>query len=130
MATKTKAILFSSMGAALKLDPTRIKIAEFWKVDGCPLGAVLRKRIKRIGGTYKEFMCVYSDELLKNMGEEITIDKTPTTTQNNDSSALKDDNWTEKKARINGTSSYMPAMFGMTLASLVIRAIEAESSKN
>ena len=75
-------------------------------------------------------MCVYSDELLKNMGEEITIDKTPTTTQNNDSSALKDDNWTEKKARINGTSSYMPAMFGMTLASLVIRAIEAESSKN
>ena len=45
MATKTKAILFSSMGAALKLDPTRIKIAEFWKVDGCPLGAVLRKRL-------------------------------------------------------------------------------------
>ena len=31
--------LFSSMGAALKLDPTRIKIAEFWKVTGDPLAS-------------------------------------------------------------------------------------------
>ena len=31
---------FSSMGAALKLDPTRIKIAEFWKVTGVPLPAL------------------------------------------------------------------------------------------
>jgi tRNA A37 threonylcarbamoyladenosine dehydratase len=46
-ATKSKATLFSSMGAALKMDPTRIKVAEFWKVDGCPLGAALRKRIRQ-----------------------------------------------------------------------------------
>lgn len=25
------------MGAALKLDPTRIKVTEFWKVQGDPL---------------------------------------------------------------------------------------------
>ena len=125
--TKTPATLFSSMGAALKLDPTRIKVAEFWKVDGCPLGATLRKRIRRIGGTSKKFMCVYSDELLKNKGEAITIDKTPSATNENESMELKDDNWSEKKARINGTSSYMPAMFGMTLASLVVRSIEAET---
>ena len=37
-ATRTKATVFSSMGAALKMDPTRIKVAEFWKVAGC-LGA-------------------------------------------------------------------------------------------
>ncbi len=129
-ATKSRATLFSSMGAALKLDPTRIKIAEFWKVDGCPLGATLRKRIKRTGGTSKKFMCVYSDELLKNKGEEIPITKTPTAQENEEDTALKDDNWTEKKARINGTSSYIPAMFGMTLASLVVRSIEAEASNN
>lgn len=127
-ATKTNATLFSSMGAALKLDPTRIKIAEFWKVDGCPLGASLRKRIKRTGGTSKKFMCVYSDELLKNKGEEIIISKAPQKNENVEDTELKDDNWTEKKAHINGTSSYMPAMFGMTLASLVVRSIEAESS--
>ena len=37
MATRTEAKFFSSMGAALKLDPTRIKTAEFWKVQGDPL---------------------------------------------------------------------------------------------
>ena len=31
MACQTEATFFSSMGAALKLDPTHIKIAEFWK---------------------------------------------------------------------------------------------------
>ena len=30
-ATRTKATVFSSMGAALKMDPTRIKVAESWK---------------------------------------------------------------------------------------------------
>ena len=37
LACQTKAKLFSSMGAALKLDPARIKTAEFWKVKGDPL---------------------------------------------------------------------------------------------
>jgi len=46
-ATKTNATFFSSMGAALKMDPTRIKVTEFWKVQGCPLGAALRSRLKK-----------------------------------------------------------------------------------
>ena len=49
MATQTDAKLFSSMGAALKLDPTRIKVDEFWKIQGDPLARVLRKRFKREG---------------------------------------------------------------------------------
>ena len=55
------------MGAALKLDPTRIKTAEFWKVQGDPLARALRKRFKR-DGKYPghKFQCVYSDELLEN----------------------------------------------------------------
>ena len=47
MATQTEARFFSSMGAALKLDPTKIKTAEFWKVQGDPLARALRKRFKR-----------------------------------------------------------------------------------
>ena len=125
-ATKTNAVFFSSMGAALKMDPTRIKVAEFWKVQGCPLGAALRTRLKKLGGTSKKFMCVYSDELLKNKGEEIIIDKT--TKSVTDSEGLTSDNWSDKKARINGTTSYMPAMFGMTIASLVVQAIEKEAN--
>ena len=34
--------------------------------------------------------------------------------------------WDSRKARINGTSSYMPAMFGMTITSLVVKAIMNE----
>ena len=70
MACNTEAKFFSSMGAALKLDPTRIKIAEFWKVQGDPLARVLRKRFKREGQyPARKFQCVYSDELVEPHGE-------------------------------------------------------------
>ena len=69
MATRTKAQFFSSMGAALKLDPTHIKVAEFWKIQGDPLARTLRKRFKH-DGQYPErkFQCVYSDELIESQG--------------------------------------------------------------
>ena len=70
MACNTEAKFFSSMGAALKLDPTRIKIAEFWKVQGDPLARVIRKRFKREGQyPARKFQCVYSDELVEPQGE-------------------------------------------------------------
>ena len=69
MACNTKAVFFSSMGAALKMDPTRIKVAEFWKVEGCPLARALRQRFKRLKRKpARKFLCVYSDELLENKG--------------------------------------------------------------
>ena len=70
MATQTQAKFYSSMGAALKLDPTRIKVAEFWKIQGDPLARVLRKRFRH-DGQYpsRKFQCVYSDELTEPQGE-------------------------------------------------------------
>ena len=70
MACNTDAQFYSSMGAALKLDPTRIKIAEFWKVQGDPLARTLRKRFKHEGQfPARKFQCVYSDELVEPKGE-------------------------------------------------------------
>ena len=46
-ATSSKAVFFSAMGAALKVDPTQIRVAEFWDVCGCPLGSMLRKRLRQ-----------------------------------------------------------------------------------
>jgi len=70
MATQTDAKFFSSMGAALKLDPTRIKVDEFWKIQGDPLARVLRKRFKHEGQyPSRKFQCVYSDELVEPQGE-------------------------------------------------------------
>lgn len=61
MACKTKARFFSSMGAALKIDPTRIKVTKFWKVQGAPLARALRKKFKsqRLMPRRK-FLCVSS----------------------------------------------------------------------
>ncbi|MDD4992991.1 MAG: tRNA threonylcarbamoyladenosine dehydratase [Paludibacter sp.] len=130
-ATKTNATFFSSMGAALKMDPTRIKVAEFWKVQGCPLGAALRGRLKKLGGTSKKFMCVYSDEVLKNKGENASCGTEkcmcPKAIEGPGDPDLVNHEWCSLKAQVNGTTSYMPAMFGMTIASLVIQAIEKDN---
>lgn len=105
-ATRTKARFFSSMGAALKIDPTRIKVTEFWKVEGCPLARALRQRFKKAGRKpAKKFMCVYSDELLRNKGAE----------------AIADGSDSHGKVQTNGSLMHITAIFGLTLAGLVIQ---------
>lgn len=66
---------FSSMGAAMKTDPTRIKVSEFWKVQGCPLARALRNRIKKSKDfPKKKFQCVFSDEEpIGNMGSIVQV---------------------------------------------------------
>lgn len=55
--------LYSSMGAARRLDPSRIQDAEFWKVRGCPLARALRDRFKKNGERpRRKIRCVFSDE--------------------------------------------------------------------
>ena len=54
--------LYSSMGAALRLDPTRVRISDFRKVEGDGLARALRQRFKREGVPVPRFQCVWSDE--------------------------------------------------------------------
>lgn len=108
-ATSLTAKFFSSMGAALKMDPTRISVAEFWKVKGCPLAAALRRRIKK-KGTFpkKKFKCVFSEELLENRADtEVSVGGT----------------WDAQKAQINGSLMHITAIYGLTLAGLIIQDI-------
>ena len=54
--------LFSSMGAARKLDLTKIQTSEFWKVHGCPLAKALRNWFKKNHlFPERKFTCVFSD---------------------------------------------------------------------
>lgn len=103
-ATRSGSKFYSSMGAALKMDPGKIKTGEFWSVKGCPLARALRQRFKR-DHTYpaKKFICVYSDELLENKG--VTTETC------------------EYKARINGSLCHITAIFGMTIAGEIIKDI-------
>jgi tRNA A37 threonylcarbamoyladenosine dehydratase len=124
---------FSSMGAALKLDPTRIKTAEFWKVQGDPLARALRKRFKRDGKYPKrKFQCVYSDELLENKGHNATCGTEqcvcPKAKNGPADPDLLNHEWCSSKAQINGTLAHITAIFGFMLAGLVIQdAVHAGS---
>ncbi len=107
-ATRSGRKFFSSMGAALKMDPTKIKVGEFWKVNGCPLARALRQKFKKEKRyPSKKFLCVYSDELLDNKG---------TTAET-----------CEYKARINGSLCHITAIFGMTIAGEIIKDICAHA---
>ncbi len=124
-ATRTNAVFFSSMGAALKIDASKIRVAEFWKVRGCPLGAALRKRIKRGDKPAKKFLCVYSDEVLPNLGEQdVAASKwTPEKVEEEPTCELQNHDWNTTKAQINGTMSHITAIFGFTIAGLVMQEI-------
>lgn len=92
------------MGAALKMDPQKIRVAEFWKVRGCPLAAALRRKFKKQHlFPSRKIHCVYSEELLPNLGLSAE-----------DPGA---------KACINGTMAHAVAIFGFTLAGLVVQDI-------
>ncbi len=113
LACQTQARLFSSMGAALKLDPTRIQVTEFWKVNGDPLARALRNKFKKEKVFPKrKFLCVYSDELLENRGCPPDDDEVPSTFN---------------KPQTNGTLAHITAIFGFMLAGLVVQDISKKT---
>ena len=126
MACQSKARLFSSMGAALKMDPTRIRVTEFWKVKGDPLARALRKKFKSQEQFPKrKFQCVYSDELLTNRGHNATCGTEqcmcPKAKMGPGDPSLLNHEWCSSKAQINGTMAHITAIFGFMLAGLVVQ---------
>ena len=89
-------VLVSSLGAARKTDPFRIRKSEFWKVQGDGLARALRRRFRQLGEfPAKKFMCVWSDELPAPLGEGGAL----------------------------GSAVHVTAMFGFALAGLVLREV-------
>ena len=107
-ATASSATFFSSMGAARKIDPSQVDVAEFWKVNGCALARSLRTYFRR-NEIYpaRKFKCVYSPETLPHR------------------TLPQPDPLTGEIERANGTFAHITAQFGLTLASLVIRDLYA-----
>lgn len=124
MACQTKAKLFSSMGAALKMDPTRIRVAEFWNVKGDPLARALRNKFKRLRQFPKrKFKCVYSDELLANRGHNANCGTEQCVCNKVKMESDDYHDWNALKAQINGTVAHVTAIFGFMLAGLVLNDI-------
>jgi tRNA A37 threonylcarbamoyladenosine dehydratase len=97
--------LVSSMGAGAKCDPTLMEIKDIAKTHHCPLAHMLRKRLHKIG-IRKGFWAVFSPEPVRE-GAMILCEE-----QN-------------KKSNV-GTISYIPAMFGIGCASVVVRDLVGE----
>ena len=85
--------IFSSMGAALRLDPTQVTTGELMSIKGDALAKAVRTRMKKIGlHPYKKVRCVYSTEQAQ-------------------------------RCETRGSLMQVTAAFGLTLASLVIEDI-------
>lgn len=95
--------VISSMGAAGKLDPTRIKIADVADSHGCRLARKLRKELRR-SGVASGVTVVYSDE--------------PCNTKQVGVASPGDD-----ARRPLGSISYLPATFGLFMASEAIKRL-------
>lgn len=95
----------SSMGAGAKTDPTRMEIADIAKTHHCPLAHMLRKRLHKIG-IRTGFRAVFSAEPIRKGAMYVCEEQ-------------------NKKSNV-GTISYLPALFGIGCASVVIRDLLGE----
>jgi len=93
----------ASMGAGGRLDPTRLHAGDLMDTQVCPLAREVRRRLRRQGHA-RGVLAVWSDEPPRPpLAPEPTGRGRP--------------------RAVNGTVSYMPALFGLTLAGLVIRRL-------
>lgn len=92
--------IVSSMGAGGKVDPSQIKISDISKSYNCKLARMLRKKLSK-RNIYSGFPVVFSSE---------SVDK---------KAVILDES--ENKISNVGTISYMPALFGCFISSVVIR---------
>lgn len=93
----------SSMGAGGKTDPSLVQITDIEKTKDCYFTREIRKRLRREKYIYG-IKVVYSPEIVSKDKMEMT-------------------DGTNYKRSFYGTASYMPAIFGLTMASYVIRKI-------
>lgn len=98
--------LVSSMGAGSKVDPTQVKVADIAKSYNCKLAKHTRKQLHKLG-IYKGVTVVFSPEQKGGDAGLTMVD-------------------TRNKKSAPGTISYMPAVFGCTVASVAIRGLYGE----
>jgi tRNA threonylcarbamoyladenosine dehydratase len=97
---KKEVRVISSMGAGGRLDPSKVQVADISETYNCPFAQQIRKGLKR-KGVRKGVTAVFSSELVSK-----------------ENCALTDGRY---KKSYYGTISYIPAIFGLYMASVAIR---------
>lgn len=103
----------SSMGAGGKTDPTQLKVADIYKTDVCALARAMRVRLKK-QKVKKGIKAVFSTQ--KSIAPLPPKDPKP--------------NQQGRSRATNGTLSYMPSLFGLTIAGIVIQEIINDDFNN
>jgi tRNA A37 threonylcarbamoyladenosine dehydratase len=108
-AWRNKTPVFASMGAGGKLDPTQVRTGDIMKTSMCKLAKQLRGHLRK-RGVGKGIQTVYSVE--------------------SPMPALPPESVGRGRPRaVNGTVSYMPSIFGLTLAGLVVNHIIGDARR-
>jgi len=93
--------VISSMGAGRRIDPSKIEVVDISKTHTCGLARNMRQRLKK-QRIVKGISVVFSTELPKAPGPMEEIEGA-------------------RGRVVNGTASYMPGIFGLMLAGLVVK---------
>lgn len=99
---RMKIKIISHFGAGGKKDPSMVKVARLPRTYNCKLAQQIKKRLKKRNVSFERVRAVFSSEM-----------------QDKDSLAMTDG--TGYKRSYYGTSSYIPALFGLHGAAEVIR---------
>jgi len=95
--------ILSSMGAGGRLDPTRLRVGDLTDTRVCPLARVVRSRLRR-RGIGRGVTVVWSDEPAR-------------------APLPPEDLGRGRPRAVNGTLSYLPALFGLTLAGIAVNRL-------
>lgn len=107
---KEKIYTVSCMGAGMKLDPLAIKVNDISKTHTCPLAKNVRTELRKKGIT-QGITCVFS----------IETPHQKQTDDNYNSNYLTKNNCNNK--RMIGSISYIPGIFGLVSAGILIQRI-------
>jgi len=117
----TRLPVISSMGAANKLDPTQIRVADISATEKCRLARIIRKELRR-RGIAQGVQVVYSTEEFRPLRDEAH-----TAADNRICPNHEEQRWGSSDRRvILGSSSYIPPIFGLTMAGVVVQKLIGE----
>lgn len=115
--------VISSMGAANKLDPTKIQVADISETRNCRMARSMRKMLRK-AGIESGVQVVYSTEGHRELSPAASHCGTECICPNRDEQIFSCDN----RRVILGSVSYIPAIFGLTMAGAVVNELLANNN--
>lgn len=115
-----KTAIVSSMGAAAKLDPTRIRVADIAETHTCRMARSMRKLLKK-QGIESGVKVVFSTEEYREPALKDAGCKGDCICPNRDTQQFS----CEHRRVILGSISYLPGIFGLTMAGVVVNDLLA-----